>query len=111
MEISLVISLSIVAVGISLTTIGSINAVMLFTPKQFSGMSLAMTSLLKLIGSAIGPAMAAIFLQNFQYRAPINNVIEFLPSAQSYNLIFFSSLVISIISIALAVILRHFTDE
>lgn len=110
-EISLVISLSIVAVGISLTTIGSINAVMLFTPKQFSGMSLAMTSLLKLIGSAIGPAMAAIFLQNFQYRAPINNVIEFLPSAQSYNLIFFSSLVISIISIALAVILRHFTDE
>jgi hypothetical protein len=43
--------------------------------------------------------------------AEINNVIEFLPSAQSYNLIFFSSLVISIISIALAVILRHFTDD
>jgi hypothetical protein len=84
---------------------------MLFTPKQFSGMSLAMTSLLKLIGSATGPAMAAIFLQNFQYRAPINNMIEFVPSAQSYNLIFFSSLIISIISIALAVTLRHFTDD
>jgi len=111
MELSLGISLSIVAIGISLTTIGSINVVILYTPKQYSGMSFAITTLLKLLGSAIGPALAAVFLENFQYSLPMDNIIKYLPSSESYNLIFLTCVIVSIIAMALAIILRHSTKQ
>ncbi|MGD1834781.1 MAG: MFS transporter, partial [Nitrososphaeraceae archaeon] len=107
MEFSLVTNLAIVSIGISLTSIGSINVLMLNTPKQSSGVSLAMATLLKLIGNAIGPALAAIFLQNFQYSVYLDNIIKYFPSVQSYNFIFLSSVIVSIMSIVLAIILRH----
>ncbi|MGD1838428.1 MAG: MFS transporter, partial [Nitrososphaeraceae archaeon] len=110
-ELLLSISLLIVAIGISLTTIGSINVVMLYTPKQSSGMSFAITSLLKLLGSAIGPALAAVFLENFQYSVPIDSIIKYLPSAESYNLIFLTSVIVSIMAISLAILLRHYTKQ
>ncbi|HEY6535555.1 MAG TPA: MFS transporter [Candidatus Nitrosocosmicus sp.] len=47
------IDLIIVSAGIALTNVGSQNIVMQSTPRQSTGMSLAMTSLLKLIGSAM----------------------------------------------------------
>lgn len=106
-EFSSAINLAILSVGVSLTNVGSQNVVMLSTPKQSSGMSLAMTSLLKLVGSAIGPALAAMFLQNYQYTLSVGNVVQHFPSAESYNLIFASSVIVSVISVVLAIMLRY----
>ena len=108
-EILSSINLAIISIGVALTNVGSQNVVMIHTPKQSSGMSLAMTSLLKLIGSAIGPALAAMYLQNFQYTLDIDKIIYYFPSSESYNLIFASSLVVSVISVVLAMILKSST--
>src|SRR5919197_5398793 len=57
-EILITISLAILATGLSLTQIGSINIVLVSTPKQSNGISLAMTVLLYLIGTSVGPVVA-----------------------------------------------------
>lgn len=108
-EIFLAINLAVISIGVALTNVGSQNVVMIHTPKQSSGMSLAMTSLLKLIGSAIGPALAAMYLQNFQYTIDFGKIIHSFPSSESYNLIFATSFIVSVISVFLAIILKSST--
>ena len=77
-------TLAIIATGLSLTQVGGFNIVLESTPRQFSGISLGMTVLLNLIGGAIGPAIAGIYMQTNQVF--VNGSL--FPSSQSYNLIF-----------------------
>lgn len=99
------VNLAILSIGISLTNVGAQNVVMQMTPRQSSGMSLASASLLKLIGSAIGPAIAAMYMQKFQYMLILNGMKSGFPSAQSYKLIFVSSIIVSVVSVVLALII------
>src|SRR5215208_6166331 len=62
-EASIAAVLVIVAVGLALMLIGSVNIVLTSTPKQFSGISLGMNLLIYLIGSSVGPVIAGIYLQ------------------------------------------------
>jgi Major Facilitator Superfamily len=57
-EFSISTSLAILATGFSLTIVGVMNVVVLSTPKQYSGISLGTTMLMRIVGSAIGPAKA-----------------------------------------------------
>jgi hypothetical protein len=62
------------------------------TPLQFSGVSLGMSVVLVLIGSSIGPAISAVYLQTYQEIAKglSNGSGGSFPSPLSYNLIFLS---------------------
>jgi hypothetical protein len=53
-EASIAAVLVLVAVGLALMQIGSVNEVLTSTPRQFSGISLGMNLLLYLIGSSVG---------------------------------------------------------
>ena len=55
--------LILIAVGLELMQIGSVNVVLTSTPKQFSGISLGMNLLIYLIGSSVGPVIAGIYMQ------------------------------------------------
>jgi Na+/melibiose symporter-like transporter len=79
------------------------NIVMLATPKQSTGVSLGMSTLIRIIGASIGPAIAGMYMQTHQ--AMVNGFTAHFPSADSYNLIFLTATIISMISIILAVIL------
>jgi hypothetical protein len=83
------------------------NVVVLSTPKEYSGISLGTTTLLRIVGSAIGPALAAMYLQSNQSVINVGGIIQRFPSAESYNLIFLSGILISVVAIVLAVFLRH----
>ncbi|MCD6036326.1 MAG: bmr3 3 [Nitrososphaeraceae archaeon] len=74
-------TLAIIATGLSLTQVGGFNIILESTPRQFSGISLGMTVLLNLIGGAVGPAIAGIYMQTNQVF--ING--SFFPSLQSYR--------------------------
>ena len=102
-------TLAIIATGLSLTQVGGFNIVLESTPRQFSGISLGMTVLLNLIGGAIGPAFAGISMQANQVF--VNGSL--FPSPQSYNLIFFSSALVSLASVMLALLIkkRTFPDD
>jgi MFS family permease len=100
------INLAIVAVGISLIQVGAFNITMEYTPLRFSGVSLGMSVVLVLIGSSIGPAIAGIYMQTHQELAKGVSGGSF-PSPVSYNLIFLTAALISVISVLIVMILKR----
>lgn len=103
-ELFIASNLAIIATGLSLMQVGVFNIVMESTPRQSSGVSIGMTVVLSIVGSSIGPAIAAVFLQMNQ--ASINEVSGSFPSAVSYNLIFLTAAIISLVSIILVIIIK-----
>jgi MFS family permease len=95
-------TLAVIATGLSLTQVGGFNTILESTPRQFSGISLGMTVLLNLIGGAVGPAIAGIYMQTNQVF--ING--SSFPSPQSYNLIFLTAALFSLVSVVLVLIIR-----
>jgi MFS family permease len=107
-EFILSVNLGILSVGLSFTAIGAQNTIVLNTPRQSSGISLGIASLLRIVGSSIGPALAAVYLQSYQYK-PVNmidNAQQSFPNAEAYNLIFLTAAILSLASISLALFLR-----
>jgi MFS family permease len=105
-EITVAINLAIVAAGISLIQVGAFNITMEYTPLKFSGVSLGMSVVLFLIGSSVGPAIAGIYMQTHQELAKGVTTGSF-PSPISYNFIFLTAGLISVLSITLVIILRR----
>jgi MFS family permease len=106
-ESSISVNLAILATGLSLSIVGVMNVVALSTPKQHSGTSLGTTLLMRVIGSAIGPAVAGMYMQMHQSLLNIHGVVKYFPSAESYNLIFLTGISLSVLAIVLAIVLRH----
>jgi MFS family permease len=98
-------NLAIIAAGLSLAQVGGFNIVLETTPRQFSGISLGMTVLFNLVGGSIGPAIAGIYMQTHQ--AIVKGVAGSFPSPESYNLIFLSLALASLVPVALAVFIRQ----
>ena len=73
----------------------------------FRGTSLGTTFLMRAIGSAIGPAVAGMYLQMHQSLLNIHGVAKYFPSAESYSLIFLTGISLSLLAIVLAVLLRR----
>ena len=104
-EFLLSLNLGIVAIGISLSSVGAQNVIILSIPRQNSGMSLGFTTFLRILGSAIAPAVAGMLMQQYQYTANIGGTTQSFPSSEAYNLIFLIASILSIVSVSLAVIL------
>jgi MFS family permease len=98
-------NLAVIAAGISLTQVGVFDITMKSTPKQFSGVSLGMTVVLSIMGSSIGPAIAAIYMQ--QNQVFVKGIVGTFPSSMAYTLIFLTAAIVSIVSIALVMITRN----
>ena len=106
-ELLVSINLGILSTGLSLTSVGAINVIILSTPRQFSGISLGMTSLMRIVGASIGPALAGMYMQTNQTLLDVSGIINYFPSAISFEFIFLSAVIVSVASIALAIILRQ----
>ena len=105
-ELLVSVNLGILSTGLSLTSVGAMNVIILSTPRQFTGVSLGMSSLMRIVGASIGPALAGMYMQINQASLNIDGIMNYFPSSMSFDLIFLSAVIVSIISIALAIILR-----
>ncbi|MDE1765025.1 MAG: MFS transporter [Thaumarchaeota archaeon] len=103
-EFTISISLAVLSTGLSLINVGSMNVIMLATPRQNVGVSLGMSTLIRIIGASIGPAMAGMFMQT--HKTSLAGIAGTFPTPDSYNLIFFCATIVSIASVGLAVFLR-----
>jgi MFS family permease len=112
-ETSIAAVLIIVAVGLALMQIGSVNVVLTSTPKRFSGISLGMNLLIYLIGSSVGPVIAGIYLQANQIfvKSEAGGISASFPSPESYSLIFLTAALVSVSSIAFAILLHKSTSN
>jgi MFS family permease len=99
--------LAILSTGLSLTNVGAMNVTILSTPSQFMGVSLGTSMLMRIIGAAVGPAFAGMYMQSNESILKVNGIAQYFPSVESYNLIFLTATAISVLSIALAIILRR----
>jgi MFS family permease len=105
--------LILVAIGLALMQIGSVNVVLMSTPKQFSGISLGMNLLIYLMGASVGPVIAGSFLQANQViiEPESNNISASFPSPESYDLTFLTAALIAVISIVFAMFLMSSTKN
>ena len=97
--------LAILSTGLSLTNVGAMNVIMLTTPRQDIGVSLGMSTLIRIIGASVGPAMAGMYMQTHKTSLP--GIVGAFPTPDSYNLIFLTATIISCLSIGLALALRR----
>jgi MFS family permease len=100
------VNLAILSTGLSLTNVGAMNVTMLATPMQYTGMSLGTNNLMRIIGSSIGPALAGMYMQANQSPLLIAGHTASFPSANAYNSIFLTAVILSLVSIGLALFLR-----
>ena len=98
------LELAIIAIGLALAEIGAFNISLVSAPIQLSGTSLGITMLLFLIGMSIGPSISGIYMESF--KSVVNTSQESYPKPIAYDLIFLTSVIISIISIALTMLIK-----
>jgi MFS family permease len=97
-------NLAVIAGGLSLMQVGGFDIILQSTPTRFSGISLGMTILFNLIGGSVGPAVAGIYMQTNQIF--IKGLAASFPSPVSYNLIFFTISILSLVPVALSIFIK-----
>ena len=103
------LNLAVLSTGLSLTNVGAMNVTMLATPIQHTGMSLGTNNLMRILGSSIGPTLAGMYMQANQSSLLIAGQTassSSFPSANAYNFIFLTAVILSVASIGLALFLR-----
>jgi MFS family permease len=104
------IGLAIFATGLSFTAIGAMNIVILFTPSNYIGASTGLSVLIRILGSSLGPVIAALYMQTNQSKVAMNESY-FYPSSYSFDLIFLTATILSVCSTVLALYLKRITNE
>jgi len=98
------VALAIISTGLSLGSVGLMNIVLLATPYKNMVTSIGMTSLLRIIGSSVGPAVAGVLMQGWQIN--VHGHAGSFPAPESYTLIFLIAAIMSIISIIMSLKIR-----
>jgi MFS family permease len=99
--------LAILSTGLSLTNVGALNVTLLATPVEFTGISLGMNTLLRIVGSSIGPALAGVYMQMYQSTVEIAGELVSFPSMQAFSTIFLTAALLSAVSVALSIYLKR----
>ncbi|MEW6603484.1 MAG: MFS transporter [Thermoproteota archaeon] len=99
--------LAILSTGLSLTNVGALNVTLLATPAEFTGISLGMNTLLRIVGSSIGPALAGVYMQMYQSTVEIASEPMSFPSMQAFSVIFLTAALLAVASVMLSVYLKR----
>jgi MFS family permease len=99
------VDLAIIAIGLSLIMTTTWNIIVSSSPKEFTGISVGVGALLLFIGMAIGPALAGVYMADHENAG---TQVSY-PSAQSYDLVFSTVVLLSAVSLGFGFILRRKT--
>ena len=99
------VALAIISTGLSLGSVGLMNIVLLATPYKNMVTSIGMTSLLRIIGSSVGPAVAGVLMQVEQIN--VQGHAGSFPAPESYTLIFLMAATMSILSVIMTLKIRR----
>jgi MFS family permease len=95
-EIYISIGLAVLSTGLSLASVGAVNVTILSTPVQFTGVTMGISTMLRIVGSSIGPALAAMYMQTNQTSLSIHGIATSLPSSCCFFVIFLNGLLLSV---------------
>ena len=95
------------AVGGAFVTL-SANVMMFFTPKESTAVVAATYSTMRIIGGAIGPVIAGLFLQIYTSDVQTSEgVTSAVPNTMAFNAIFLVGAIISLSMVALMLIMKR----
>jgi MFS family permease len=95
------------AVGGAFVTL-SANVIMFFTPSESTGVVAATYSTMRIIGGAIGPVIAGLFLQIYTSNIQTSEgVTSAVPNAMAFNAIFLVGAITSLSMVALMLIMKR----
>lgn len=98
------VSLAIISTGLSLSGVGIMNVILLSTPQRQMVSSLGNTLLLRIIGSAVGPAMAGVVMQG--HLVSVDGFSGVFPAPETYTIIFAGAAILSAMSVVISVLLK-----
>lgn len=104
-EISISLGLAVLSAGLSLASVGAVNVSILSSSREQTGVIMGMSTMLRIVGSSIGPALAAMYMQTNQSLITIKGITESLPSSLSFDLIFLTAVIFSIMSVSMSIVL------
>jgi MFS family permease len=101
------INLAILSAGLSFASVGAMNVIILATPREYSGVTIGVSSLLRITGASIGPVLASMYMEINQIPLSINGTYTYFPSPFSFDFIFFTAIVLSIISLIFSILVSR----
>src|SRR5579884_102222 len=97
--------LTILAAGLSLSITGGFNLIIISVPVQMTGVALGMTLLLNLVGMSVGPALSGVLQETYKGQVP--GIPGFFPTDSAYDLIFIMAALVSLASVAMALLVAR----
>jgi MFS family permease len=86
------------------TTIG-------FTPREYTGISSAITNMMRIVGGAIGPVMATVILASATIPITVDNVEKSYPSPITFNILFGLGVAMAIACVFLAMKMKRLATK
>ena len=103
-ENEVMVGIAVMGAGSAFAMVGSINMLLITTPKEETGISTAMNMVIRTSGSVVGPALAAVIISN---NSSIIPGIGAVPDEYAYQLIFVMASVFMGIGVILGLLLTN----
>jgi len=115
-EFYMPVHLFLISIGYLFINTAALNLIILSVPKNMTGTSLGLAVFLKYIGAAIGPVISGMYMWTQLSVISNNNnnnntISQFIPSSESYHLIFLYCTVIAVTSVAVALTLSRVSPK
>ena len=88
-----------------------INTNIGFTPGEYTGISSALTNMMRIVGGAIGPVVTTVILTFATISITVDNVENSYPSPVTYNILFGLGLAMTIACVVLAFRMKHLATK
>ncbi|HEX7392198.1 MAG TPA: MFS transporter [Thermoplasmata archaeon] len=85
-QLEVMLGVTVMGGGSGFAMVGSINMIIISTPRLETGISTAMNMIIRTSGSVVGPALAAVIISDYSHPIPGTGVM--VPDDQAYQIIF-----------------------
>ena len=88
-----------------------INTIISFSPREYTGISSAITNMMRIVGGAIGPVITTVILTSVTVSITVDNVEGSYPSPVAFNIVFGMGVVMAIASVFLGIRMKHLATK
>jgi MFS family permease len=104
-QMEVMVGIAIMGSGLAFAMVGSINMIIISTPKEETGISTGMNMIFRITGSVVGSASAAVIIASNSVAIPGTGIS--VPDDHAYQLIFLISSIFMGIAVVLSLFLRN----
>jgi EmrB/QacA subfamily drug resistance transporter len=107
-KLQIMLNVMVMGGGSAFAMVGSINMLIISTPKVETGISTAVNTILRTVGGVVGPALAAVIISSNSSLVEVApGVFTEVPETSAYHIIFFLASVFMAVGIGAALFLTN----